>query len=450
MAISRSIITWDSVFLSKDYTEIYKMLVTNYKAIYGSDINLAVNTADGEFLRTLATMLYDFSKLAADTYNSLDINNAKGALLDNLVLLSGNLVRKGNNNTRVRTTLSWTGDDIQWETGNIILAEDVNGSYWQIDPVDENDLIESEGLNYLPALGISVLLTNRNYGESIIPNETFPIREIRRNAQFVNADSITLNNIVVLELGSIQETDAHLRARKKESLSYNSTSLIDSIREEVLNNIFSVDDIKIYNSVVSGGLPLTIFNGSTNTNITVPQHDVFVLVKPQESVTILQDGETSEAIVDVLKRKITLGISTYQANIDSNYITEVVSLDEQYPGYTETYRYYISQAYNPHIRINYTALTSGFNLAASRARIQKALYDLAKEYPINKNINVTELANIAFNAGNIDRLNPTFRIDSVWIKLASAPATATSEITVNNGYWYVSGEADTKITLVTS
>ena len=450
MAINRSIITWDSVFLSKDYTEIYKMLVTNYKAIYGSDINLAVNTADGEFLRALATMLYDFSKLAADTYNSLDINNAKGALLDNLVLLSGNLVRKTNRYTSVRTTLSWTGNNIQWENSNIIILEDINGSLWQIRPANLSDLVEDGGLNYLPATGISMILENRNYGEIGLPNDPSPIREIRRNGNFVSADDITLNNIIVLEVGSIQETDAHLRARKKESLSYNSTSLIDSIREEVLNNIFSVDDIKIYNSVVSSGLPLTIFNGSTTTNITVPQHDVFVLVKPQESVTILQDGETSEAIVDVLKRKITLGISTYQANIDSNYITEVVSLDEQYPGYTETYRYYISQDYNPHIRINYTALTSGFNAAASLARIQKALYDLAKEYPINKNINVTELANIAFNAGNIDRLNPTFRIDSVWIKLASAPTTATSEITVNNGYWYVNGEADAKITLVSS
>lgn len=449
MAISRSIITWDSVFQSKDYTEIYKMLVTNYKAIYGSDINLAVNTADGEFLRALATMLYDFSKLAADTYNSLDINNAKGALLDNLVLLSGNLVRKTNRYTRLRTTLSWTGDNIQWQTGNIILAEDINGSYWQITPVDLNDLVQSNGLDYLPATGISVLLENRNYGESIIPNTSFPISEIRRNGQFTNADAITLNNIVVLELGSIEETDAHLRARKKESLSYNSTSLIDSIREEVLNNIFSVDDIKIYNSTTVGGLALTIFNGSTTTNVTIPQHDVFVLVKPQESVTIQQDGETSEAIVDVLRRKITLGISTYQTNIDANYITETVQLDDLYTGYTETYRYYISQAYNPYIRINYTPVpNSGFNPAATLARVQKALYDLAKDYPINKNINVTELANVAFNAGNIDPLNPTFTIDSVWIKLASAPTAATSEITVNNGYWYVNGETDAKITMV--
>lgn len=441
MAISRSIITWDTVFQSKDYTEIYKMLVTNFKAIYGSDINLAVNTADGEFLRALATTLYDFSKLAADTYNSLDINNAKGALLDNLVLLSGNLVRKTNKYTRVKTTISWTGSDIAYQAGDIILAEDINGSYWQVTPV-------SSSATSLLAAGTSVFLESRNYGETIIPNDPNPISEIRKNAQFTDATSIVLNNIIVLEVGAIEESDSHLRARKKESLSYNSTSLIDSIREEVLSHIFSVDDIKIYNSVVSGGLALTVFNGTSTTNVTIPQHDIFVLVKPQESVSIPAGGETSEAIVDVLRRKITLGISTYQTNIDSNYITETIQLDSQFPGYTETYRYYISQPYNPHIRINYTALSAGFDAAATLARVQKALYDLAKDSTINKDINITQLANVAFNAGNIDPLNPTFRIDSVWIKLASAPTSSTSEITVNNGYWYVNGETDVKITMV--
>jgi len=220
MAINRSIITWDSVFRAKDYTEIFTMLVTNYKAIYGSDINLAVNTADGEFIRSLATMLYDFAKLAADTYNSIDINNAKGALLDNLVLLSGNLVRKGNTNTLLRTTLSWTGSDILWSTGNIIIAEDLNGNLWQITPVDLNDLVGG----YMPASGIEVTMESRTYGETILPNETYPISEIRRNGSFIGVTNVTLNNIIIDRRGSVLETDAHLRARKKESLSYNSTS----------------------------------------------------------------------------------------------------------------------------------------------------------------------------------------------------------------------------------
>jgi hypothetical protein len=444
MAISRSIISWDLFFQAKDYTEIYRMLVTNYKAIYGSDINLAINTADGEFIRTLAVILYDFSKLASDTYNSIDINNAKGKLLDNLVLLSGNLIRKKDVATEFTTTLSWVGDDISYSISDIIIAEDIDGNYWEITPVG--------AVTEILSTGTLVTMKSQSVGEYNLPIETFPIREIRKNANYVSAEDIELDDIILNIRGSVAETDAHLKARKKESLSFNSTSLIDSIRDEVLNNIYSVDDIKIYSSVVDGGLTIPLWNGTAliSGGVTIPKHDVFVLVKPQENVTITENGVTSEAIVDVLKRKITLGISTMQDNIDANYKTEVIELDSVFPGYTETYRYYISQPYNPYIRINYTSTNGGFNEAATLTRIREALYKLAKDYPINKNISTTEVNSVAFNAGNLDPLNPTFVIDSIWIKFASAPTSSSSEVIVNNGYWYVNGLNDAKITLVTT
>ena len=444
MAISRSIISWDLFFQAKDYTEIYRMLVTNYKAIYGSDINLAINTADGEFIRTLAVILYDFSKLASDTYNSIDINNAKGKLLDNLVLLSGNLIRKKDVATEFTTTLSWVGDDISYSISDIIIAEDIDGNYWEITPVG--------AVTEILSTGTLVTMKSQSVGEYNLPIETFPIREIRKNANYVSAEDIELDDIILNIRGSVAETDAHLKARKKESLSFNSTSLIDSIRDEVLNNIYSVDDIKIYSSVVDGGLTIPLWNGTAliSGGVTIPKHDVFVLVKPQENVTIAENGVTSEAIVDVLKRKITLGISTMQDNIDANYKTEVIELDSVFPGYTETYRYYISQPYNPYIRINYTSTNGGFNEAATLTRIREALYKLAKDYPINKNISTTEVNSVAFNAGNLDPLNPTFVIDSIWIKFASAPTSSSSEVIVNNGYWYVNGLNDAKITLVTT
>jgi hypothetical protein len=496
MAISRSIISWDLFFQAKDYTEIYRMLVTNYKAIYGSDINLAINTADGEFIRTLAVILYDFSKLASDTYNSIDINNAKGKLLDNLVLLSGNLIRKKDVATEFTATLSWDGGNIDYSTSDIIIAEDIDGNYWEIIPVDE--------VTQILSAGTLVTMKSQSVGEYNLPIEDFPIREIRKNANYVSAEDIELDDIILNIRGSVAETDAHLKARKKESLSFNSTSLIDSIRDEVLNNIYSVDDIKIYSSVVNGGLTIPLWNGTAliSGGVTIPKHDVFVLVKPQEDVNIVQNGVTSKAIVDVLKRKITLGISTFQTAIgiqnvtsitiglfyrietlgdtdwntvfgttgvtysdgdtgiaivvgtgtgtvsDANYKTEVIELDSVFPGYIEIYRYYISQPYNPHIRINYTSTNSGFNEAATLTRIREALYKLAKDYPINRNISTTEVNSVAFNAGNLDPLNPTFVIDSIWIKFASAPTSSSSEVTVNNGYWYVNGLDDVKITLV--
>lgn len=492
MAISRSIIDFDLFFKAKDYTEIYRMLVTNYKAIYGSDINLAINTADGEFIRTLAVILYDFSELASDTYNSVNINNAKGKLLDNLVLLSGNLIRRENARTVLRATMAFDGDPISYSENDIIVAEDIEGGYWDVEPTENSSSILGAGT--------LVTMTSQNVGEFFIPNESFPIREITKNANFVSVDEITLTNIILDIRGSVAETDAHLRARKRESLSFDSTSLIDSIKSEILNNIFSIDDVKIYSSTNNGGLEIPLWNGTSSSNITIPNHDVFVLVKPQENVPVNQSEPTSRAIVDVLKRKITLGISTMRDSIkveavsniiigkkyrieslgdtndstwnqifdtidvtysvgfvgiaatvgsgtgtvsDGEYTKEVIELER---GFSETYRYYVSQPYNPFIQINITAF-DGYVEDATLIRVQEALYRLAKDYPINKNINKSELFLVASNAGNLDILNPTFRINSIDISLDSTITSGANDVIVNNGYFYVDGLKDVKITL---
>ena len=444
MAINRDIINWDLVFESKRYDQILNMLITNYTAIYGSDINLNVNTADGEYIRMLAGMLFKFSELANDVYNSFDINSAKGALLDNLVLLSGNLVRKSAAKTKLQCTLSWVGSDIIYDAANdVIVVQDNLNKLWRVTPIPNISGI-------IAFAGTTVYLEAVQKGD-FIPED--PILEIRKNGSFENDDTISLTNIIIEQRGSVNESDALLRARKKETLSYNSTSLIDSIREQVLNNVYSVQDIKIYNSNMDmsegagvAGIDITIYNGTDAIVHRIPLHDVLVIVKPQESVTIVQDGIISQALVDVLRKKITLGISTFQTNIllidditnDINYHEVDLLVNEQFPGYSEKYRYYIAQQYKPAIEVQIASTSAAYNAATTLERIRKALYSLALGYPINKNLNKTEIMNAAYNAGNIDPNNPTFTIDDIVI---------TGGTAVNNGYWYVDGIADVKITV---
>ena len=484
MAIDRKIITWETVFESKRYDQILNMLIENYKAIYGGDINLAVNTAEGETIRMLATYLYDFSVMAAEVYQSLDINNAKNKLLDNLALLSGNLVRKTSRPTRITGTLSWTGDDIDnygLQTSVIVLDENFNR--WAISPINTE-------LTTLDNAGVEVNIVATENGDIYLSNSYI---ELSVGGEFIS-NSIIITNIIYIEQGSIQESDRQLRARRREALSYSSKTLVDSIKEEVLANIFSIKDIKIYNSNISGGLTLPLWNGTKNANnivagdlvtilslgdtnwntlfdttgitytvgsigqatingvgtgvvtaaVIIPEHDIFVLIKPQTIEVgegIVSDSKTSLALSTVLQRKITLGISTFQDEdevLDENYISQVLNTNDLYPSITEIYKYYVAQPFRAHIIIDILSIpSSGYNAPNTLSRVRKALYDLSLDYPINKQISIAEIINEVNLKGNLDPNNPTFLIRGVDI---------TEGTDVKNGYWYVNGINDDFIT----
>jgi hypothetical protein len=490
MAINRKIITWDTVFESKRYDQILNMLIENYKAIYGGDINLSVNTAEGETLRMMATYLYDFSSMANEVYQSLDINNAKNTLLDNLVLLSGNLVRKDTRSTKLTATISWVGDDVEsyvFPSTQFILL-DGNFNQWIISPIDTN-------LTVLDSDGVNVNIESVLNGDIYLANSFI---DLTVDGGFLTND-IIITNIITIEQGSIKETDRQLRQRRKEALSYNSRNLVDSIRQEVLANIFAITDIKIYNSNIVGGKEIVLHNGIGNTTFTIPEHDIFVLIKPQTipvGDSIVPDSKTSLALADILQRKITLGISTFQddiikvqavttitlgvnyiietlgttdwntvfgttgityevsddgiatvigtgtgivSSVDANYITQVVSANEAFPSITETFKYYIARPFRAHIIINLTSvLNSGYNQILTLARIRQALYDLSRDYPINKPISIAEIVNEVNTKGNINANNPSFLISSVAV---------TEGTDVKNGYWYVDGNDDSFITL---
>lgn len=443
MANNRSIISWDVVLESKTYPEILNMLFTNYKAIYGADIDLSSNTADGEFIRLIADMLYDFGVLAADVYGSFDINNAKGTLLDNLVLLSGNLIRKTAAKTKLNCTLQWDSIDIPYAETDIIRIEDNANRLWKVTPY-------VQFANIIEATGTAVYLECVQNGDFILEE---PILEIRKNGAFVSSTAIDATNLIYELRGSVREGDSLLRARKKETISYRSTSLIDSIREDVSNNIYALQDIKIYNSNfdmnagVNPGINIVLWNGIDAIAHTIPLHDVFVLIKPQEDVTIVSGESISTALVDTLQRKITLGISTYQTDIlmidaitnDDNYHEVIAGINPNFPGYNEIYRYYVAQPYNPAIQIHIDTLGLAYNGTTSLERIRAALYNLSFDYPINKDLSIAEITGVAFKEGNIDPTNPTFEVNSIVI---------TGGKVVNNGYWFVDGLNDTNITIV--
>lgn len=476
MSIDRHIIEWsltDKAFKAKSYVEIFNMLLENKRAIYGQDIDLTVETAFGEELRMEAQMLYDMAKIAEDIYYTIDANNAKGAILDNVVSFTSNLVRKSNVQTILTAELSYVGGNItDIGTTNNPYLQDEYGIYWKIIPITGTTLTGGEVVN-------SVRLTSASYGENLM-TETV-VQMLNNGSYFTN--EVTLTEAIVYEqIGSVLETDAMLRLRKNNTLNYNSVYLLDSIRDYILKNIYSVKDVLIYNANgratsngdtdASGNTLLDLLLADdTSPEVTLLKHDVLVLIQPQIGLgltSFINDSTPtvlSNAIAAVLKKKMTPGIATAFELLTEDGITPGtligvsdatgyidVDIPQTYVGGTinERYSFYVVNRYSPEIQISILK-KNNYDAVQTPIRIRNAIYELSTNYTINENIDVSDILSAVMNS-NLDLLNPTFV--PTGISVGSVGSTSDN-VKVKNGYWLVdktaesgAGLADWNIVLV--
>lgn len=85
-------------------TEVFNNLVVGYQGIYGSDINVAANSPDGQALMILAEAIVDNLELLLQAYNSFSVDSAFGTILDQRVSLNG-IQRKNGTYTIVYITV---------------------------------------------------------------------------------------------------------------------------------------------------------------------------------------------------------------------------------------------------------------------------------------------------------------------------------------------------------
>lgn len=464
MALDRNIIEWSltaRAFKAKSYIEIFNMLYENYRAIYGQNIDLSVETPLGEELRMKAQMFYDMAKLAEDIYYTVDANNARGVLLDNIVAFTSNIVRKTNVQTILTAELKFIGDDIfNVGTINNVYLQDDYGIFWRAIPITGTTLSGANTIN-------PVRLTAGSFGENMI---TESIVQMTLNGSFYSNQVELTAAIIYEQIGSIAETDEMLRLRKNNTLSYNSVYLLDSIRDYILKNIYSIKDIMIYNAngkptaaagVDTAGntvVPLLLAD-NTAPAVTVLKHDILVLVQPQIGLglTSFISGSTptilSEAIAKVLKRKITPGIATSYELLTRNISEELVAVSDD-TGYisvtlvqdygsgqaTERYSFYVVNRYSPQIQISLTK-KSNYDPVNTPIRIRNAIFELSKKYTINMDIDVSEILTAVMHC-NLDLLNPTFVPTGVSI---GTVGSTSDNVKVNNGYWLVDKTAESEV-----
>lgn len=268
------------------FVQIKAALIRRYKEAYGDDIDVSTNTADGVFVNNLALIINNILQTVLTMYNNLDVNTASGKYLDILCNLS--------NVTRKQAISSYASITVKNVSDNTIILNDVEfidkaGMTWASNEtnVEINANEEIDLTVYATELG--PISAPAGYIDKVIDN-TLPITIEQKNAAII---------------GSFEETDSQLRARRSQYGSSNGVTVLESLASALLNNV-SIKDVKIYNnaSSLSSTEPLD--------GTTIPAHNVYIILR--KAYGILLNNAT---IGSIIYSKLTPGISSTVSN-DTN------------------------------------------------------------------------------------------------------------------------------------
>lgn len=240
-------ITADGITV-RSYEQIVASLEQRYKLRYGETFDTTPESPDGEFIRIMASYIYDQELLAEAAYHSYNPSVITGVGLDNLVRLNG-IRRIVNSPTVASVSITSPGDTANGElvpAGTIVATAD--------------------GIEFTTGTDVTVpgetLATCTQSGAILIgPNEIIEFRSP------VPADTAVTNPEAGVT-GVVYETDSQLRARRERSLIQKGTNTAEAIYAAVADlNLEFIAVLENDTDVEVDGIPahsfMTIAEGST-------------------------------------------------------------------------------------------------------------------------------------------------------------------------------------------
>jgi len=250
------------------YPEILAELQARFQAIYGSDIYIAADSQDGQFLALIAEAIYDANQETIAAYNSFNPTYAVGVGLSSLVKINGIARLISSASTAVGNVVGVAGTPIV--NGSV---KDDNGNVWNLPAAV---LIPISG-------SIAVTVTAAEQGD--IQAATGTINTINTPTygwqSFVSTSDAIPGNPV--------ETDAELRLRQTASTSLPALTPMGAMYG-ALANLAGVDRLALYEN----------YTGAVDAN-GMPAH----------SISAVMDGGTVADIAETIGQRKTPGAATY-------------------------------------------------------------------------------------------------------------------------------------------
>ena len=250
------------------YSDIYQSLVASFQLIYGSDIYIAPDSQDGQWLAILASAINDSNQAAIAVFQAYSPIYAQGAGLSSQVKINGL--------SREIATKSQAQGDVVGQVGTIILngvVRDTNSNLWDL---PASVTIPLNGV-------ISVTVIAQKLGSIVA--QAGSINTIQ-NPQLGWQSFVST---VDATIGAAVETDAALRARQAFSTALPSLSIKNGI-EAAIGNVNGVQRFVLYENDTG----VTDVNG-------IPAHSLSAVV----------EGGISTDIGKAIQIKKPPGIQTY-------------------------------------------------------------------------------------------------------------------------------------------
>ena len=355
------------------YNDVYQSLIAIFKTIYGSDIYVAPDSQDGQWLAILAQAINTSNQSAVAVFQSFSPDYSQGTWLSSLVKLNGIVRNIATNSTAQGNVVGVVGTIV---TNGVV--QDVSGNKWNL-PVSVT----------IPISGsINVTVTAQALGN--IQAVTGSINKIF-NPQ-LGWQSFTSTTDATP--GAAVETDTALRARQTISTATPALTILEAITAAVGN--------------VTGVIRLLSYQNDTSTTDGngIPAHSISVVV----------EGGTSSDIATAIDSRKAPGVQTYGT-------TSFVVYDMY--GLPTTINYFILALVPIYFAITIKALP-GY-VSTTGVAIQDTLAAFINALAIGEDVYTSQAEAAASLIGLA--VGQTFYITAFTLGIAPAPG-GTSNITI--------------------
>ncbi|WP_281659631.1 baseplate J/gp47 family protein [Microvirgula aerodenitrificans] len=358
-----------------NFSEILTGLKTAFRSIYGDDVYLENDGADGQWLAIIAAAINDCNAATIATYNSYSPATAQGAGLSSVVKTNGIARLAPSRSTADLTIIGQAGTTIQAGA-----ARDANGNLWSlpatvvIPPSGETTVTgtcQTAGAVQAIAGAISEISTPTRGWQSVA-------------------------NHAAASVGAPVESDGVLRQRQQVSVALPSRTVF----EGTVGAVASLDGVLRYKGYEND-------TGATDSNGI-----------PRNSICLVVDGGDAMAIAEAISRKKTPGTGTYGTTAETVIDTY---------GRPVTIRFFrpIETAISVHVTIK---AGDGF-VTAIGDEIKAAIAAHINALEIGQDV----IWNLLYLPANLNggANSATYKIQSLTVSDGGAPGTADLPIAFN-------------------
>ena len=356
----------DNGVTAPSYAEILEYFQDKARQIFGNDINVDPDTADGQLVAIVAAALHDVNSQAISTAAAFNPQTATGTALDSVVKVNGL--------TRREATHSQVDLRIVGQAGTQI----TNGV--AVDSFQNRWLLPSSVV--IPISGeVTVQATAEELGN--IEAEANSVTQIGTPTlgwQSVNNPSAAIPGIAV-------ETDTELQLRQSESTSREAVSLWEAI----VASLYEVDDVVR----VSG-----VHNDTNSTDADgIPAH----------SVALVVDGGDIVEVADTIWKKKGEGVATYGSTRQD--VTDEFGND---------YPVWFSRPTIQNIACTITISQDHGFTTQKLPIIKQRIADYINALPIGEDVNLVRVLSSAVTGSN-GAIDTTFKVTSITIGVVGDP-----------------------------